>query len=355
MITLIEYKENRQKSSRSPPIIIFQKMKENNKTCNTFYNQIKLYIMKNYVLIVWLLLLSCTLNAQKAKPVPIWEFKEFKSTTDSVLIKNGLTVHLEPLSPRYLYKFPDLFTFTREELSPEFEKEYGLNIKMMFPEYEGKLWNFTLGSGDLFLVAFKVKITNNTGHILKMSDARIILKIDGENPIHPVTKFGNPTLQYQSGSDILVPVSKIENDQSLIHWVTDVEIDYENNRPKGFLSAKYPIGLNSQILSIHKKSYKMIGDVDTEIFPDESYSGILLFPVTISFPEISVRMFEFVTKRDAAGTPTEKTNFDFKYKMNNAQLWLDRNLNKWIYGEPPGIYEYKDRKTKKYMYRDTKK
>ena len=104
---------------------------------------------------------------------------------------------------------------------------------------------------------------------------------------------------------------------------------------------------NIKKIAVHKKNYKLIGDVDTEILPDDTYSGILLFPRLIGGdPEMIIKFYEFITKVDAGGTPTERTNFEFKFKLAEASEWFNRNENKWEIGTPSSTVEYYDKKQK---------
>lgn len=296
------------------------------------------------------------LFAQKSKPVASMPYKKYSfNGSDSVQSKNGLIIEIEPLSPAGVYKHPELYSFDKNTFPKEFLKKYDLNIGGMFAEYEGKRYLYTFGSGDNYLTVFKVKITNNTGHVLKMKEARILLRIEGEDPIKPVINMGDATIeQFEnpagSGKFIPLPKSAIAQDQSLVQWVTGIESKYEETRKHGFLELEYPIGINSQVIAQNKKNYKLIADVDVEILPEDSYSGILLFPVFVSYDELSLKMYEFVTKTDAAGNPTERTNFDYKFKIGSGKMWLNRNESKWVDGNPPAEVEYYDKKEKVWVF-----
>lgn len=268
--------------------------------------------------------------------------------------KNGLSIEVSPLSPQNYYDHPELYGFKKEYLQDAFRKEWGTNIGLLFTYNDEKemFFNYTFGAGENFLSVFEVKVTNNTGHIIKMKDARIYLKVEGESPVKPVVNLGNPNLKMvesQPNKLIPLPISAVEADHSLIHWVTGIEAEFEKTRPTGLLSIKYPIGLNSQIIAANKKYYRLISDVDFEILPDDSYSGILLFPVLISYDQVNLKFYEFVTKTDAAGNPTETTNFDFQYKKENGKKWFDRNKNVWVDGEPESSQEYYDKSQKKWI------
>jgi hypothetical protein len=297
-----------------------------------------------------------SLFAQKTKPVAAMPYKKYSFYgSDSIQTKNGLIIEVEPLSPSGVYAHPELYSFDKNTFPKEFLKKYDLNIEGMFAELDSKRYLYTFGSGENYLTVFKVKITNNTGHVLKMKEARILLRIEGEDPIKPVTNIGDATIeQFEnpagSGKFIPLPKSAITQDQSLVQWVTGIESKYEETRKHGFLELEYPIGINSQVIAQNKKSYKLIADADVEILPDDSYSGILLFPVLVSYEQLSLKMYEFVTKTDAAGTPTERTNFDYKFKIAAGKMWLNRNENKWVDGNPPSDVEYYDKKQKVWIF-----
>jgi hypothetical protein len=302
-----------------------------------------------------LFVLAISGYSQKTQPVASMPYKKYSfNGSEASQTKNGLTIEVEPLSPSGVYAHPELYSFDMTTFPKEFLKKYDYNISSMFAEFNGKRNCYTFGMGENYLTVFKVKITNSTGHVLKMKEARILLRIEGEDPIKPVTKVGDATIdQFEnpagSGKFIPLPKSAIAQDQSLVQWVTGIESDYENGRKKGFLDYDYPIGINSQVIAQNKKYYKLIADVDLEILPDDSYSGILLFPVLISSDELSLKMYEFVTKTDAAGNPTERTNFDYKFKKEPGKMWLNRNEKKWIDGNPPADIEYFDKKQKLYI------
>ncbi len=295
-------------------------------------------------------------SAQKTKQVITWPYKQYVfNGSEAKQEKSGLTIEVEPLSPKNLYAHPELYSFVADYFAQDFKNSYSSDINRMWIDYNGKKWNYTFGLTENFLTVFKVKITNNTGHILKMSEAKILLKIADQDPIKPVTKYGDASIQLLenpagSGKFKPYPKSVLTPDESLIQWVTNIEAEYVKNKKKSFIElGEFPVGINSQIIDQNKKNYKLISNVDVEILPDDTYSGILLFPVLISFEELSLKMYEFATKTDAAGNVAERSNFDFKFKLDNGNMWLDRNKGMWIDGAPPQAVEYYDKTTKTWM------
>lgn len=248
---------------------------------------------------------------------------------------SNVTINVEPLSPSKTYNFPELFTFDYDQLPSAMRT---MNVDLNFPaDLNGKRWCYTFGAGRFLLTAFKIKITNNTPHILRMKDARIYLIVEGEDPIAAVTKVGNPQLYTvgEKANKKVLPKSAIDGDESLIHWVTYFEEMYEKERPKGFLSLAYPIGIASQVISQNMKSYKLINDVSKEILPGFSYSGILLFPYIVSKPKVKLAFYDITTKTDAAGNPIEKAKFEFPLKLETVNMWFDDLQKKWKIGNPP--------------------
>lgn len=281
------------------------------------------------VSIVILMLSSC---ASGPPTIPIWPYKEYKLVTEQTQTKNGMTIDVEPLTPENTYKHPELYAFDLDQLPKYFQ---GGMVSGGFPiGLQGKRWQYTFGFENDFIVAMKVKITNNTDHILRMGDARIYLRIEDEEPIAAVANLGDPTALVDADKKVHIR-SAYDGDESLIHWVTYFEEQWDKKRVKQMFDLGYPVGLTSQIINIHKKKYKLINDMEKEILPGDTYSGILFFPALISYDKVNVKFYDVVTKTDPAGNPIEKTTFDFEFKYNENKLWYDRDAKQWKGGEPP--------------------
>ncbi|MEI7982418.1 MAG: hypothetical protein WCI71_12260 [Bacteroidota bacterium] len=158
-------------------------------------------------LFLFLFMLSLqNIYSQKTKDVLTFQFKCWEPNgTDLRQEKNGLTIEMELLDPRTTYSHPELFTFQLTDLP----SNWGITVGAFYPDYLGKRWCYTFGFEEN-LTVMKVKITNNTGHILKMKDARMLMRVEGEDPIKAVTKVGNATLvDYvkSDGKTILLPKS----------------------------------------------------------------------------------------------------------------------------------------------------
>ena len=266
-----------------------------------------LYFMKFFIV----LLLTSSVFACGQKKIPTTAFKEYTIPNDlQKQTKQNVTIQTKVIKLSEFKNYPELFKFEKAKIAKFFK-----NGSLYFPETsKGERWCYTFGFGENdLLTAMEVKIKNNTPHILRMKDSRIYLIIteDGEKkPIKAVTKLGDttpvPLYPNDKHSDIYLPKSAIDEDDSLIHWITSFEANWERNREKGLIDFPYPVGFASQVIDQNKKNYKLINGIDVEILPDFSYSGILLFPVIVSYENPKLMFYDITTKTDPAGNPIEK-------------------------------------------------
>ncbi|MBI5267883.1 MAG: hypothetical protein HY851_11690, partial [candidate division Zixibacteria bacterium] len=182
---------------------------------------------------------------------------------------------------------------------------------------EKKRWINVFGhpSGDPFLIAFKVKVTNNTQHIISFKDMRVFL----------------------TGEGIEEPKAPTDDYAMYAQWILEQEQDFESHRKKGILlDLPYPVGVATAVFLRRFPDWKIANIVYKEALPRFSASGMLLFPVTSGFSEIRVMFLEVPTKTDAAGNVTEKSAFEFPFKMIKRPSWFDeKETKRWVYGTPP--------------------
>lgn len=318
--------------------------------------------MKELIITVACSVLIVTgLYSQKVREVPVDKYKYYIANNDvNIQIKNDLTVEVIPMHPGLLHVYPEFFSWDLDKMPSDWQ----INLATYYPKlHDGKYYEYPLRAGDDFINAFILKITNNTNHILRMGDARIYLRIDGEDPIKPVTKFGDATLvdvtpldQSHLKMKTLLPKSVVNEDYgSLVYAVTKIWHDWDKSRKKKIITFTYPIGFPSQILLQNKKAYKLINDVNVEILPGDGYTGVLLFPRVMNDDVVNINFYDLTTKTDLAGNPIEKTSFDFKYSLSHNSIYYNRNENKWLVGPPPETVEFFDKKSKKWYYGQPKK
>jgi hypothetical protein len=96
---------------------------------------------------------------------------------------------------------------------------------------------------------------------------------------------------------------------------------------------RIPIGIASQVIAQNRAAYKLIADVGTEILPGRSFTGILLFPVTVSFDTATLSFYDIHTKSDAAGNVLEKKTFRMPLTLQRVRLeWDDKQEKRWKRG-----------------------
>ena len=104
------------------------------------------------------------------------------------------------------------------------------------------------------------------------------------------------------------------------------------------LTTQIPPGFLRALLLSHKNAFRLINDLRTEILPGFTYTGMLAFPATPNtYAAATISFFDITTKVDSIGTPTEKTQFDFSLRPQQAQMWFDRQERMWKTGATPAI------------------
>lgn len=189
--------------------------------------------------------------------------------------KSNVTIAVEVLKPSESLKHPELFAFDIEQFP---KSHFTFSTSGMFPkDAQGRRWLYTFGFGGNYLTALKVKLTNNTPHILRMKDSRIYMVIPGESPTAAVTALGNGSLQNVGSSEkaLYLPKSFLEKDGSLIHWLTQFENEWKQSRTSLISLGSYPLGFAALVVEQNRKNYKLINDLAVEILPNFSYDAFL--------------------------------------------------------------------------------
>jgi hypothetical protein len=287
------------------------------------------YLIYSFIL----LLMSCIASRKSIPTATIGEYSLNETGKNEVQTKGNVTIDVKMLSPSSTYDHPELFSINPQQIDERLD-----NVKIHYPpDQMGKMWAFTFGYGENVLPAFKIKITNNTNHILRMRDSRIFLVIGGDNPISAAVKIGNYELELVNREkNILQPSSYIRDDkESLVYWLTYYENLWESKRKRSILDLPYPYGFASQVIKQNISSYKLVNGIDVEILPDFSYEGILVFPTLVSTADAKLMFYDIITKTDNAGNVTEKVRFEFPLKHDTVNMWYDVNQKRWLKGTPP--------------------
>jgi hypothetical protein len=235
--------------------------------------------------------------------------------------KSDIEINLEVVRLSNIYGYPKLFSFDLRNLPSRYADNPTLRSEYR-PGPMGRYWEFPFASpdGSQQLLFCFCKIKNNTKHILRMRDARIYLIVEGVNPLPAIFSFDELLRQ----ADYFEAVTNGQRAKEVVLLILQ-----KPPLPEGFFQA---------VVLYNRSNYKLINDIAAEILPGFAYEGILVFPIISSFsPEAKVSFFDVTTRTDAAGNPTERTQFDFILKRQYAQLWYDRSENAWKSGPPPDV------------------
>jgi len=182
---------------------------------------------------------------------------EARSEADTRATKNGVTVSVTPINPTNASQYPALAC----------EYEY-MGKGILGPvKREAKLDNILPG------VTFALKVTNNTDHIIKMLGSDIGLTVGGKD------------------------VNQMSQEQVLQVW----RAAYPTNMPPDIVPAVEGIPL---------------WDESAKILPGRSSEVFATFQIDLheGIGGATMAIYDLVTNTDAAGNPTERTNFDFNFK-----------------------------------------
>ncbi len=198
----------------------------------------------------------------------------------------------------------------------------------------------------LNLTPFNVVITNNTDHILRLKDSRIVfIDKSAEDPYRGLIK--SEIIQDIS----LLPIYQLK--------VSELKQKYPKAKP-GYIESQ----VRNALVSI-LDNMKIINNFDNEIIPGMKSSGVVIFPVSPrSLSEGKISFVDFVSKPDAVGNPTEKVRFDYetilltKFFKSGAPVgtstsfksdWMDITREEYISGSRNPDKYYYDSTQKKWI------
>ena len=303
------------------------------------------------ILCGFLFLTGCQSKTYKYKDVQVWKFKQclFDSSSHQQTL-NGLSIELQPLNAGAVYKDPALFKFDSSKVPAQLS-----GFSAIYSSARGGMWIHTFCYGANFLIGMKLKITNNTSHLLNLKNTKMFYRTVGGDSVMAVTKVGDPELvqkeETQEGTTVKEkvwrPKSFVENDGSLVSVGTQYEAIYEKTRLR--TDPLYPIGIAAEVIRQNMNEYKLLGNVDIEIKPGASYNGLLFFPTLLPNQKFTINLDNF-----PVGANIKPANFQFKFKPDMGRFWLDQNNSIWHEGEPPANKEYFDEGDKKWKMQDEK-
>ncbi len=237
-------------------------------------------LMLTLVSIVILMLTSCASGPPKIKYTTDFQVKLIdKSTVEQV--KEGITIKLEPIDDKI---------YEKSYFTQEFDVVYTpfLAEKPVRDKKEILI--------DFFhkQTPFNVTIINNTDHILRMRDSRVIfVDPNSDEPLMALDKAG-----LSDDIESLPVFGKITNYISEKYPQTKDYVDIDE-------------AVEKNIGKVIKK-LKFVNGFNREIMPSMKYSGIIVFPVeNEAAADGKISFIDMVSKTDKAGNPTEKVRFDY--------------------------------------------
>lgn len=188
------------------------------------------------------------------------------------------------------------------------------------------------------MAIFMVTINNNTDHILRMNDSRIIFV----TPSSDDPKLG---LNKESLKSIISELPVFNK------TVNDLLKKYPATNPESVRNQ-----VSAALLDIFSKM-KIINNLGKEIIPSMKSTGLLLFDVsTKTISEGKISFVDVVSKNDQAGNPTEKVRFDYQsslnyeyYKSGTDGKWVVINENEYTAGLRNPTKYYYDKTSKKWI------
>ncbi len=319
--------------------------------------------MKKYKVCIWVigkiiilaLIIGCASKMLPPREGWVRNYGFLDNTMQNSQEKENIRITLNLINEQDINKHPELFSFYPENWGPdwnpqEFKKRGVMKIKEAGKWSQSVYFWFPPDSADNYyaytfpgMPAFFVSAKNSTGHILRMSDARIYLIIDGIDPIPAIYSFGKSDFVktkmklYGINESVRLTQSALERDKSLLDYICSYEnniitwlIDVKNSNPKFQDYPPYPFGLLSKTVVDNYRSYHLINEVGREILPGFSLNGILCFPYEMKPDQQAKIIFYDITKKtEEEGNPIKKTQFEFEFKYNPQYMKFDYLERKW--------------------------
>lgn len=200
--------------------------------------------------------------------------------------KEGITIKLEPIDDKI---------YEKSHFKQNFDVIY-TPLLSSNPVQEKK--EFLV---DFFhkLTPFNVTIINNTDHILRMRDSRVVfIDPNDDEPIYALDKAA--ITEDMESLPVYEKLGKIIKEKYPQTAQEFIETQLFKNISKVVEKLKFVNGFNK------------------EIMPDMKYSGIIVFPIE---PELAadgkISFIDMVSKTDNAGNPTKKVRFDYLVQAMN--------------------------------------
>jgi len=236
-----------------------------------------------------------------------------------------IDIKITPLSPKNMYDHPGLFRYSKMMIPVLFG-----NGDSYYPDgTHNQNWCYTFGDEDKTLLAFYVSITNNTSHELNIHDAEITLVKEGSEPVKAIRSVGDYSVQPVS-EETVWPVSYINKDQSLVHYISYWED--RSLKSESELAFPYPVGYASMVLQQNRSDYQLINNKNTNILPDHTSTGLLVFgklfdPQNLS--DMTIVIDHLISDTDPSGKPVDNVKFEIPITYEPIDMFFDTKVKMW--------------------------
>lgn len=224
---------------------------------------------------------------------------DFEGNTPAKQTNQGITIELKPIN---------------DDLKESRKEEYKTNIRVKYIPFLAtqpviKDVEYQIGL-YLRMLPFEATIFNNTDHILRMKDSRVVYISPGSD--EPLIALNR--------DDILNNIESLPVYNYLAH-------DISNRYSLTEVSAVLPIALSKVV-----KRVKFINNFEREIMPGMKYTGIIVFPIDpVKASEGTISFIDMVSETDMAGIPTKKVRFDYKIKPMYKYYRCNESTDKeWV-------------------------
>lgn len=219
----------------------------------------KRFLVYSFSILISLVIMACATAPMITKVTSLVPL----SDVDKKVTKNGVTIEITPINTTNTADYPELKAVAHVTEQGLFGP---MQVEKVFP-------NVLVG------LTFGMKITNNSGHIIRMAGSEVGVTVGGKD-VKKLTKEGIGQIYVASGYQLAMgeinPVL-----QNVAYW-----------------------------------------DDTLKILPGKTVQSFVAFDVNLKegIGQSSLSIYDLVTNSDNAGNPTERTNFDFNLKELTTEI-----------------------------------
>ena len=257
------------------------------------------HVLLSTLIVVVVIFSGCSPKVYTAKYKKSPEIR-LAQDVQSSQTQGGITIEMKPLDDKEFEK-----SFYDQKINVTYTPTLSSTPVTVPKEFEIQFYNK--------LTPFSVTIINNTDHILRMKDSRVVYI--NPNSDEPLLALDKQSIKEDIKSQI--PTYNLT--------LSDLKKMYPQTPPAS-LEADLILAIADIINQI-----KFINSFNMEIMPGMKVSGTLVFPIDPEkISEGKISFIDMISKTDAAGNTTEKVRFDYKTNLFYRFWKLNPNLNRWV-------------------------